>query len=301
NLVSKVYHWVIDNYGSASTPIFGAQIDAFHSEQPWAITWRQLAKNLHTLARAVTFTMLLMDLAINDLIFHAFVAVWSGCLLFSQQFHVSAHMTKSRLPPLVIGLQDMELLVSHSQHANHNRPPYNNNYCIVSAVWNEYLDKRQISKALEVILFCKLGVHAAESHIWFRPILAALAGYILADLGSGVYYWGIYNYGSISTPIFGAQISGCILFSQHFHVWAHTTKSRLPPLVIALQDMGLLLSCQYVDHHRPPYNNNYCIVSGLWNKFLDKQHVFKALETTLFFKLGNDHTITMFVIIARSK
>ncbi|KAK7839849.1 fatty acid desaturase 4, partial [Quercus suber] len=84
----------------ASTPIFGAQIDAFHSEQPWAITWRQLAKNLHTLARAVTFTMLLMDLAINDLIFHAFVAVWSGCLLFSQQFPVSAHMTKSRLPPL---------------------------------------------------------------------------------------------------------------------------------------------------------------------------------------------------------
>nr|POE70672.1 fatty acid desaturase 4, chloroplastic [Quercus suber] len=158
NLVSKVYHWVIDNYGSASTPIFGAQIDAFHSEQPWAITWRQLAKNLHTLARAVTFTMLLMDLAINDLIFHAFVAVWSGCLLFSQQFPVSAHMTKSRLPPLVIGLQDMELLVSHSQHANHNRPPYNDNYCIVSAVWNEFLDKRQIFKALEVILFCKLGV-----------------------------------------------------------------------------------------------------------------------------------------------
>ena len=57
-------------------------------------------------------------------------------------------------------------------------------------------------------------------------------------------------------------------------------------LVIALQDMGLLLSCQYADHHKPPFNNNYCIVSGLWNKFLDKQHVFKALETTLFFKLG---------------
>ncbi|XP_030930626.1 fatty acid desaturase 4, chloroplastic-like [Quercus lobata] len=189
-----------------------------------------------------------------------------------------------------------------------------------------------------LISLAKAIIGAAESHIWFRPILAALAGYILADLGSGVYYWGIYNYGSTSTPIFGAQIdgfqghhkwpwqitrtqfannfhtlaravtftvlpmdlannnpifhafvgvfSGCILFSQHFHVWAHTTKSRLPPLVIALQDMGLLLSCQYADHHRPPYNNNYCIVSGLWNKFLDKQHVFKALETILFFKLG---------------
>ena len=52
------------------------------------------------------------------------LAVWSGCLLFSQQFHVWTHMTKSRLPPLVIGLQDMGLLVSHSQHANHHKPPY---------------------------------------------------------------------------------------------------------------------------------------------------------------------------------
>ena len=87
NLTSGVYHWVIDNYGSASTPIFGAQIDAFqsHHEQPWAITRRQFANNLHALAHAVTFIVLPMDLAVNDPIFHALVAVRSGCLLFSQQ------------------------------------------------------------------------------------------------------------------------------------------------------------------------------------------------------------------------
>ena len=66
-----------------------------------------------------------------------------------------------------------------------------------------------------LISLAKAIIGAAESHIWFRPILAALAGYILADLGSGVYYWGIYNYGSTSTPIFGAQIDG---FQGH-HKW----------------------------------------------------------------------------------
>ncbi|KAM4092472.1 hypothetical protein ACJW30_06G041900 [Castanea mollissima] len=168
DLMSRVYHWVIDNYGSASTPIFGDQIDAFqgHHEQPWAITRRQFANNLHALARAVTFTVLSMDLVVNDPIFHAFVAVWSGCLLFSQQFHAWAHTTKSRLPPLVIALQDMGLLVSRSQHAGHHIPPYNNNYCIVSGVWNEFLDKRQIFKALEMIFFDKLGVRPRS---WSEP------------------------------------------------------------------------------------------------------------------------------------
>lgn len=77
------------------------------------------------------------------------------------------------------------------------------------------------------------------------------------------------------------------MFSQQFHAWAHGTKSRLPPLVVVLQDLGLLVSrSQHAAHHRPPYNNNYCIVSGVWNEFLDKQKVFEALELVLFFKLG---------------
>ncbi|KAG2248464.1 hypothetical protein Bca52824_088092 [Brassica carinata] len=40
------------------------------------------------------------------------------------------------------------------------------------------------------------------------------------------------------------------MFSQQFHAWAHGTKSKLPPLVV---------SKQHGEHHRAPYNNNYCI------------------------------------------
>nr|POF16004.1 fatty acid desaturase 4, chloroplastic [Quercus suber] len=107
-----------------------------------------------------------MELASNDPIFLAFVGVCSGCIMFSQQFHAWAHTTKSRLPALVIALQDMGLLVSRSQHADHHRSPYNNNYCIVSGVWNEFLDKQQVFEASEMILFFKLGVRPRS---WSEP------------------------------------------------------------------------------------------------------------------------------------
>ncbi|KAJ6423224.1 hypothetical protein OIU84_024208 [Salix udensis] len=153
----------------------------------------------------------------------------------------------------------------------------------------------------------KAIVGAGHSHIWLEPMLAGYIGYVFADLGSGVYHWGIDNYGDGSTPFFGNQIeafqdlvcndpivnsfvgvcSGCIMFSQQFHAWAHGTKSKLPPIVVAMQDAGLLVSrSQHGAHHRQPYNNNYCIVSGFWNEFLDENKVFEALEMALYFKVG---------------
>lgn len=40
----------------------------------------------------------------------------------------------------------------------------------------------------------------------FEPAIAALFGYLMADLGSGFYHWAIDNYGDASTPFFGSQI-----------------------------------------------------------------------------------------------
>lgn len=160
DLASGVYHWAIDNYGGPSTPIVGAQIEAFqgHHKWPWFITRRQVANNLHALGRAVTFSLLPLVLLVNDPVEHAFVALFSGCIMFSQQFHAWAHGTRSRLPPLVVALQEAGVLVSRSQHAAHHRPPYNNNYCIVSGAWNEFLDKHKVFEALEMMVFFKLRV-----------------------------------------------------------------------------------------------------------------------------------------------
>ncbi|KAL8469999.1 hypothetical protein ACS0TY_032750 [Phlomoides rotata] len=168
DLGSGVYHWGIDNYGGAETPVFGAQIDAFqgHHRWPWIITRRQFANNLHALARAVTFIVLPINLACDDPTVLGFVATCSGCIMLSQQFHAWAHTTKSKLPPLVVALQDGGVLVSRRQHAAHHRPPYNNNYCIVSGGWNEILDSSKLFEAMEMVIFFKFGVRPRS---WSDP------------------------------------------------------------------------------------------------------------------------------------
>ncbi|XP_057975863.1 fatty acid desaturase 4, chloroplastic [Malania oleifera] len=170
DLGSGVYHWAIDNYGDASTPVFGDQIEAFqgHHRRPWTIAHRQFANNLHALGRSVTLTVLPIDLFCNDPTMLAFVCVCSGCIMLSQQFHSWAHSTKRRLPPFVAALQDAGLLVSRVHHAAHHRPPYNNNYCIVSGVWNQFLDKQKVFEAMEMVVFFKLGVRPRS---WGEPCL----------------------------------------------------------------------------------------------------------------------------------
>lgn len=168
DLGSGVYHWAIDNYGDESTPIVGPQIEAFqgHHKWPWTITRRQFANNLHALARAVTFAVFPLELVINEPSLLGFVGMFSGCIMFSQQFHAWAHGTKSRLPPLVVALQEAGVLVSRSQHAAHHRPPYNNNYCIVSGMWNEVLDKYKVFEVLEMMVYFRLGVRPRS---WSDP------------------------------------------------------------------------------------------------------------------------------------
>ncbi|MQM02920.1 hypothetical protein Taro_035690 [Colocasia esculenta] len=168
DLGTGVYHWGIDNYGGPSTPVFGAQIDAFqgHHRWPWIITRREFANNLHALGRVMALAMLPFDLATDDAVVHAFAAVFGGCIMFSQLFHAWAHGTKSRLPPLVVALQDLGLLVSRGEHAAHHRPPYNGNYCIVSGVWNEFLDKHRVFEAMEMVIFFRLGVRPRS---WSEP------------------------------------------------------------------------------------------------------------------------------------
>ncbi|KAL7598208.1 fatty acid desaturase 4, chloroplastic [Lactuca sativa] len=182
-------------------------------------------------------------------------------------------------------------------------------------------------------------IGSIDSHIWLEPVLSGFAGYLFSDLATGIYHWGIDNYGDASTPLIGAQCdmalghhkwpwkitkrqvannlhllaggvtftmlpinliyhdqpvvmgflgvaSGCVMFSQQFHAWAHGTKSKLPPIVVALQDAGVILSpSHHVGHHTPPYKN-YCIVSGVWDRFLDKHRVYEALEMAVFRKFG---------------
>ena len=51
---------------------------------------------------------------------------------------------------------------------------------------------------------------------------AALLAYALADLGTGVYHWGVDNYGDGSTPVFGRQIAA--FQGHHQRPWTITQR-----------------------------------------------------------------------------
>ncbi|CAI7796248.1 unnamed protein product [Closterium sp. NIES-53] len=171
-------------------------------------------------------------------------------------------------------------------------------------------------------------------------VASAAGSYLLADFGTGVYHFGVDNYGDSSTPIFGPQIDAfqghhkrpwtitkrqfannlhalakpilfstlpfifvlphsaeqdiffsvflaSVMFSQLFHAWSHTPRVLLPPFVPILQGAGLLVSRKmHGAHHRPPYNANYCIVSGACNPLLDSIGFFSGLEKFIFQTTG---------------
>ncbi|OMP04449.1 Kua-ubiquitin conjugating enzyme hybrid, localization [Corchorus olitorius] len=205
----------------------------------------------------------------------------------------SATTTKSRssqnqllIEPRLVSSPD---LVTPNNIVSNSGPPLPNDPTLQST-WSH---RAWVASGCTTLLMslAKAITGAADSHMWLEPMVAGYVGYVLADLLSGVYHWGIDNYDILcNDPVvqgFVTACAGCIMFSQQFHAWSHGTKSKLPPLVVALQDAGVLVSrSQHSAHHRPPYNSNYCIVSGVCNEFLDKNRVFEALEMFVFFKFG---------------
>lgn len=163
DLGTGFYHFAIDNYGGPSTPVFGSQIEAFqgHHRRPSTITRRQPANNLHALARAVAFAVVPLELAVGTdggAAAHAFIGVCAGCIMLSQQFHAWAHGAKGRVPRWVEALQGAGVLISRDMHGVHHRVPYNNNYCIVSGVWNRVLDEYSVFEGVEMVVFFRFGV-----------------------------------------------------------------------------------------------------------------------------------------------
>lgn len=160
DLATGIYHWGIDNYGDAETPVFGSQIDAFqgHHKRPRTIARRQFANNIHALARPATFALAPLLLLPSHAYVDCFLSVFLACVVYSQQFHAWAHTEKKEVPQLVVGLQEMGLLVSRKMHGAHHRPPYDINYCIVSGLWNPLLDRVSFFATLELFVFSTFHV-----------------------------------------------------------------------------------------------------------------------------------------------
>ncbi|CAN0059777.1 unnamed protein product, partial [Choristocarpus tenellus] len=70
------------------------------------------------------------------------------------------------------------------------------------------------------------------------------------------------------------------IWTQEFHRYSHMTAP--PPLVVALQDAGLLISRRvHGMHHSTPFEHSYCIVSGLCNRVGERGR-FRLLERVIY-------------------
>lgn len=184
---SAVYHWALDNYGSESTPVWGAQIAGFqgHHDQPFTIVQRETCNNLYR--SCVPALPQMMGLAVVALatvaagggtdnglavgLQSAYASFLVGCV-GAQQFHQWAHSVKE-IPWLAEIAGKARLIVSRREHGRHHVSPYGGVYAIVSGWVNGPADALQVWRRAEVAVWRARGI---EPICWkLDPALRARA------------------------------------------------------------------------------------------------------------------------------
>ncbi|KAL8046390.1 hypothetical protein ABFX02_08G174700 [Erythranthe guttata] len=168
DLGSGIFHWAIDNYGGAETPIFGSQIESFraHHQRPSDIIKCDTAGVLYVVAAVTTFAVLPFNVLSGDAALLVLVGSFAGFVMFSLKFHAWAHTPRRKLPRVVAALQDAGVILRWSNHARHHRPPFDGYFCTVSGVWNRVLDEYKFFEAAEAAVFRITGVRPRS---WSEP------------------------------------------------------------------------------------------------------------------------------------
>lgn len=79
-----------------------------------------------------------------------------------------------------------------------------------------------------------------------------------------------------------------INMSQELHKWSHQSPSQTDSMINRLQDMNIIITRKsHLAHHKPPFDGNYCIVSGHMNSILDDAGFFRGLESIVLQLTGN--------------
>jgi hypothetical protein len=87
-------------------------------------------------------------------------------------------------------------------------------------------DEHRVTVATATALMLGTFISGVSSVSGFGDYLSVAAGMVLAwvlsDLGSGIYHWGVDNYGSGKTPVFGGQIAA--FQGHHQRPWTITER-----------------------------------------------------------------------------
>ncbi len=150
DFVSGVIHWAEDRYAREGWPVIGPLIaipNIVHHNKPQAFLegsyWH---RNYTTIVPA--FAAMLLCLC-----FAATRDWWLTLLFLSQanEIHAWAHQ-QGKLNPVITILQDMGVLQSPRQHAEHHRSPHMVCYCVMSNWLNPALDAIQFWDGIEYVL-----------------------------------------------------------------------------------------------------------------------------------------------------
>ncbi len=80
--------------------------------------------------------------------------------------------------------------------------------------------------------------------------------------------------------LFFVALAAWILPTNQVHQWAHQAQPRR--VIRWAQDLGLILGrSRHAVHHVPPFDTQYCILTGWCNRPLARIHFFPALEAAV--------------------
>lgn len=163
DLFSGLFHWVADNYGNGRTPILGGVIEAFqgHHVNPWTITHRSFFNNVHKIAQAAIPLTLLVCVLTTSPEARLFWVIFFNAQILSQEFHKLSHTVKP--PPWASWLQARNLILSRKEHGLHHSSPFESHYCILTGICNKPLDRFNVWRRLEAIVY---RVNGVEPNCW---------------------------------------------------------------------------------------------------------------------------------------
>jgi hypothetical protein len=162
DLITGIFHWFEDTYLDycIHLPIIGtiAKDNELHHYFPRSIIAYSYLDHI-SLSLPLTIIILIIVYIINKSIFklYFFLASFAFFSITSNIFHRFSHMRDCENNIVVIQLQKIGILCSHSHHSLHHTS-VNDKYCVISEYNNYILDTVYFWRILEYIIYLFTGI-----------------------------------------------------------------------------------------------------------------------------------------------
>jgi len=148
DLISGLFHWGLDRFGTPQTPVIGGLIYVFrrHHEAPQEILEGRFVQTNDKTALASVIPLvgafLLPGVFVPSLLVTLVLGIW-----MTNEVHKWAHNPN---PGRVVRvLQRWRIVLTPEQHQRHHTEPFQSHYCITTGWWNPLLEKIRFFSRLE--------------------------------------------------------------------------------------------------------------------------------------------------------